>query len=55
MTVANDWRKIEALFDAAWEMPAHARAAWLRGSGEPTVIIGEVERLLAAVRRVRGQ
>lgn len=49
MTVANDWRKIEALFDAAWEMPAHARAAWLRGSGEPTAIIGEVERLLAAV------
>ena len=48
MTVANDWHKIEALFDAAWELPAHARAGWLRGRGEPNAIIEEVERLLAA-------
>jgi len=49
MTSTTDWQQIEALFDAAWELPAHERSAWLRSRGEHTSIVDEVERLLAAV------
>ena len=47
MTSTN-WQTIEALFDAAWELPAPQRSAWLRSRSEPVAIIEEVERLLAA-------
>jgi non-specific serine/threonine protein kinase/serine/threonine-protein kinase len=48
MTSTTDWPTIEALFDAAWDVPAQQREAWLRGSGKPAAIIDEVLRLLAA-------
>ena len=47
MTSTN-WQTIEALFDAAWELPVPQRSAWLRSRSEPVAIIDEVERLLAA-------
>ena len=48
MTSKPDWQKIEALFDAAWELPAAERSTWLRRCGEPQAIVAEVERLLQA-------
>ena len=48
MTSTTDWQTIEALFDAAWELPAPQRASWLRSSDKPAAIIDEVLRLLAA-------
>lgn len=48
MTSTTDWQTIEALFDAAWELPAPQRASWLRSSEKPAAIIDEVLRLLAA-------
>ena len=48
MSATHDWRRIEALFDAAWDRPAQQRLAWLRASGEPEDVVREVERLLAA-------
>ncbi|MEG3048629.1 MAG: serine/threonine-protein kinase [Thermomonas sp.] len=48
MASTTDWKTIEMLFDAAWELPAGERTAWLRARGEPAAITDEVERLLAA-------
>lgn len=48
MTTNTEWQKIETLFDAAWELPAAERTAWLRSSGEPAHILRTVERLLVA-------
>ena len=48
MTDATDWQRIEALFDAALDIPAAQRPAWLRDCGAPEAIRNEVERLLDA-------
>lgn len=48
MTSKPDWQKIEALFDAAWELPGAERSTWLHRCGEPEAIVAEVERLLQA-------
>ena len=48
MTSTTDWQTIEALFDAAWELPAPERMAWLRSRSESVAIIEEVGRLLVA-------
>ena len=48
MTSTTDWQTIEALFDAAWELPAQQREAWLRSSDKPAAIVDEVLHLLAA-------
>ena len=48
MAGTEDWRRIEALFDAAWELPRGERTAWLGNCGEPEAVVREVEGLLAS-------
>ena len=48
MTSTTDWQTIEALFDAAWELPPRQREAWLRNTDKPAAIVDEVLQLLAA-------
>jgi non-specific serine/threonine protein kinase len=55
MTSENNWKQIEALFEAALERPESERLAWLQ-SACPTdpVLCREVERMLAAHERAEG-
>ena len=43
------WVRIEALLDAALDVPTDMREAWLRGQSAPSGIVAEVARLLQAV------
>ncbi len=48
MTDRDNWRRVEALFDATWERPSAQRRDWLhRQSAEPSVI-AQVAGLLSA-------
>lgn len=45
---AGDWPEIESLFDAAWELPAAERRAWLAGQRASDAVVAEVLALLDA-------
>lgn len=48
MAAPPDWNEIESLFDAAWELPAEERHAWLHAHCEDEATRREVAQLLAA-------
>lgn len=48
MAKDTTWQHIEALFDAAWELPPEQRQTWLRTRGEAADVIAAVEQLLRA-------
>ncbi|KFN49483.1 serine/threonine-protein kinase [Arenimonas composti] len=43
-----DWSEIEALFDAAWELPEAEREAWLAAQEAPADVVAAVRRLFVA-------
>ena len=47
-TEQRNWPRIEALFDAAWEMPVAERDAWLDACDEPAHVLRAVRRLLVS-------
>lgn len=50
MGESRGWSRIEALFDAAWELPESRRVDWLRAQDAPEAIVSEVIALLDATR-----
>mgnify|MGYP003582236474 FL=1 len=48
MAAPPNWNEIESLFDAAWELPAGERDAWLRAHCADEAIRHDVRQLLAA-------
>lgn len=48
MAAVPDWNEIESLFDAAWELPADERDAWLQAHCKDEATRREVAELLAA-------
>lgn len=48
MDERDNWRQIEALFDAAWEQPESIREQWLREQAAPADVLESVWSLLQA-------
>ncbi len=45
---SEEWLRVEALFDAAWEQPVDERIDWLASSGESAEVVARVMALIQA-------
>ena len=54
MAGTTDWQRIEALFDAVWELPAGERTGWLQANVDDAALRDEVLRLLDAAHASTG-
>ncbi len=54
MDERDSWQQIEALFDAAWEQPGHARERWLREQPVPEPVLARVLSLLVSAQASSG-
>lgn len=51
MQNAERWTQVEAVFDAAWELPESQRRAWVRAQPHAAEVLDDVLRLLDAADR----
>lgn len=50
----DSWNRVEALFDAAWDLPPDGREAWLAAQDAPPEVLDAVRRLLADAEATEG-